>query len=253
MGGAIACDGSTSPGGAVRGRPRASSIETSCCVPHPQQAPTHATASAKRVAAVCGIGEAARRLKVEIIEFNRPAPGFRRTPERTGTVVSPRNDQAVLEADVVINVPKLKAHQQMLVTCGVKNLFGCIPGLRKAEYHRLAPNPRDLGHMLTDIHQAVKVGLHIMDGVIAMQGEGPTAGEVYPAGKILMSRDPLALDTVATAMLGMEIEDIPILLSARERGLGRAATLESLPWDVPGALAAVPPGASASSSAQLTW
>jgi len=128
----------------------------------------------------------------------------------------------MFDADQVINLPKLKTHSAGIYTGAVKNLFGCIPGLRKAEYHRLAPNPRDLGHMLTDIHQAVKVGLHIMDGVIAMQGEGPTAGEVYPAGKILMSRDPLALDTVATAMLGMEIEDIPILLSARERGLGES-------------------------------
>lgn len=128
----------------------------------------------------------------------------------------------MFEADFVINLPKLKTHSAGIYTGAVKNLFGCIPGLRKAEYHRLAPNPRDLGHMLTDIHQAVKVGLHIMDGVTAMQGEGPTAGEVYPASKILLSQDPLALDTVATAMLGMEIDDVPILVSARERGLGEA-------------------------------
>ncbi|MEQ8199936.1 MAG: DUF362 domain-containing protein [Syntrophomonadaceae bacterium] len=128
----------------------------------------------------------------------------------------------MFEADLVINLPKLKTHSAGIYTGAVKNLFGCIPGLRKAEYHRLAPTPQDLGHMLTDIHQALKVGLHIMDGVTAMQGEGPTAGEVYPAGKILMSRDPLALDTVATAMLGMELDDIPILVSARERGLGES-------------------------------
>ncbi len=126
------------------------------------------------------------------------------------------------DADFVINLPKLKTHSAGIFTGAVKNLFGCIPGLKKAEYHRLAPNPTDLGHMIVDIHEAVKVGLHIMDGVTAMQGEGPTAGEVYPAGKILLSTDPLALDAVATAMLGMRIDDVPILVSARDRKLGES-------------------------------
>ena len=128
----------------------------------------------------------------------------------------------LFEADLIINLPKLKTHSAGIYTGAVKNLFGCIPGLRKAEYHRLAPDPKDLGQTIADIHQAVKIGLHIMDGITAMQGEGPTAGEVYHAGKILISTDPLALDTVAAAMRGMEVEDIPILESARERQLGES-------------------------------
>jgi uncharacterized protein (DUF362 family)/NAD-dependent dihydropyrimidine dehydrogenase PreA subunit len=128
----------------------------------------------------------------------------------------------MFEADFVINLPKLKTHSAGIYSGAVKNLFGCIPGLRKAEYHRVAPSHIDLGHLIVDIHQAVNVGLHIMDGITAMQGEGPTAGEVYQGGKILFSTDPLALDTVAAAMLGMEIDDIPILISARERELGES-------------------------------
>lgn len=128
----------------------------------------------------------------------------------------------LFEADFIINLPKLKTHSAGIYTGAVKNLFGCIPGLRKAEYHRLAPDPKDLGQTIADIHQAVKVGLHIMDGITAMQGEGPTAGEVYHAEKILISTDPLALDTTAAAMLGMEVEDIPILESGRERQLGES-------------------------------
>jgi len=129
----------------------------------------------------------------------------------------------MFEADFVINLPKLKTHSAGIYTGAVKNLFGCIPGLRKAQYHRLAPNQKDLGHMIVDIHQSVKVGLNIMDGITAMQGEGPTAGGVYPSGKILFSTDPLALDTVASAMIGMNIDDIPILVSARERELGESS------------------------------
>ncbi|MDD4767554.1 MAG: DUF362 domain-containing protein [Desulfotomaculaceae bacterium] len=128
----------------------------------------------------------------------------------------------MFEADFVINLPKLKTHSAGIYTGAVKNLFGCIPGLRKADYHRQAPDSKDLGMIIADIHKSVSVGLHIMDGVIAMQGEGPTAGEVYPAQKILMSTDPLALDTVAAAMIGMQVDDIPILLSARERKLGES-------------------------------
>lgn len=128
----------------------------------------------------------------------------------------------MFEADFVINLPKLKTHSGAIYTGAVKNLFGCIPGLRKAEYHRIAWDPKDFGEAIADIHQAVKVGLHIMDGITAMEGEGPTAGGVYSAGKILLSADPLALDRVATAMLGLRIENVPILVAAQKRELGES-------------------------------
>lgn len=129
----------------------------------------------------------------------------------------------LFEADLVINLPKLKTHSASMYTGAAKNLYGCIPGLRKAEYHRLAPDQFALGHVIADINTAVNAGLHIMDGVIAMQGNGPTAGKAYPAKKILFSTDPLALDIVAAAMIGLSIDDIPILVSARQRGLGEAS------------------------------
>ena len=129
----------------------------------------------------------------------------------------------LFEADLVINLPKLKTHSASIFTGAVKNLYGCIPGLRKAKYHRLAPNQFALGQVIADIHAAVNVGLHVMDGITAMQGDGPTAGKVYPAEKILLSTDPLALDTATASMVGLSIDDIPILVSARQRGLGEAS------------------------------
>jgi uncharacterized protein (DUF362 family)/NAD-dependent dihydropyrimidine dehydrogenase PreA subunit len=149
--------------------------------------------------------------------------------EREGVVaVSPPGREAVklylakpmFDADLVINLPKLKSHMSGIYTGAVKNLFGCVPGLKKAEYHKQAPSPHELGAILCDIHQCLKVGLHIMDGVSAMEGEGPTAGKVYPAHKILLSQDPLALDTVAVKMLGLDLVELPIFDAARERGLG---------------------------------
>ncbi len=182
--------------------------------------------------AIAGIAPTARSLKVSGLEQVAREEGAEiKNFDREGVVeVTPESGlggkmfiaKPMFDADSVINLPKFKTHSAGIYTGAVKNLFGCIPGLRKAEYHRLAPDPRDMGEVLTDIHQAVKVGLHIMDGVTAMQGEGPTAGTVYPAGKLLMSSDPLALDTVAVAMLGLGIEDIPILVSARTRNLGKS-------------------------------
>lgn len=127
----------------------------------------------------------------------------------------------LLDADVVINVPKLKTHSANIYTGAVKNVFGCIPGLRKAMYHKMAPDKEDFGEILADIHEAAKFDLHIMDGIISMQGEGPTAGTVYNANKILISTDPLALDTIAINMLGMTVDDIPVLSAAKKRNLGK--------------------------------
>ena len=126
----------------------------------------------------------------------------------------------VFEADLVINLPKFKTHTAGIYTGAVKNVFGFIPGLKKAEYHKLLPDPENFGSMLADIHENSKIALHIMDGITAMQGEGPTAGDVYNGNKILISTDPLALDTVAAKMIGLDIKDIPILNAARMRNIG---------------------------------
>jgi uncharacterized protein (DUF362 family)/ferredoxin-like protein FixX len=128
----------------------------------------------------------------------------------------------IFDADVVINLPKLKTHLASIYTGAIKNVFGCIPGLRKAKYHKIAPNPENFGEILADIHQSGKFQLHIVDGILAMQGEGPTAGDAYPGNKILMSTDPLALDTIALKMLGVEIGEVPILAAAKQRGIGES-------------------------------
>lgn len=182
--------------------------------------------------AIAGIAPTAKSLK---------AAGYEKVAKEEGVIIKNFDSEGVIEvtpgskleekmylakpifdADVVINLPKLKTHSSGMYTGAVKNVFGCIPGLRKAKYHRIAPNPESFGEILADIHQAAKFRLHIMDGIYAMQGEGPTAGEVYLGNKILMSTDPLALDTVAVKMLGMEIDEVTILNAARKRGIGES-------------------------------
>ena len=167
---------------------------------------------------VSGLNKVAAEEKAAVKNFDRE--GTVEADSRPSYLDKLYLAKPLFDADFIINLPKLKTHSGCIYTGAVKNVFGCIQGLRKAEYHKAAPNPRDFGNILVDIHKAVKIGLHIMDGVLAMDGEGPTAGNPYAANKILISTDPLALDTVALQMLGLEIRDIPVLQPAIERKLG---------------------------------
>lgn len=128
----------------------------------------------------------------------------------------------LFEADLVINIPKFKTHMSAVFTGAVKNLFGCVPGLRKAQLHKFAPDPESLGRIIADINHSVRVGLNIMDAVVAMEGAGPTAGNPYRAGKIIISTDALAMDVVSLAMLGLKPEDAAIFTGAVESGVGEA-------------------------------
>lgn len=190
--------------------------------------------------AIAGIAPTAQSLKVAGYEkVAREEGAETKNFDREGVVeVQPQSRfdekmylaRPIFDADVVINLPKLKSHSAAIYTGAVKNVFGCIPGLRKARYHKMAPNPHDFAEIIADIHQAGKFNLHIMDGITAMQGEGPTAGSIYKANKILISTDPLALDLVAAKMLGMERDDIPILAVAQKRKIGEGR-LENITID----------------------
>lgn len=169
---------------------------------------------------ISGLQKVAEEEKAEIKNFDKE--GTIDTGEGHHTIDRLYLAKPLFEADFIINVPKLKTHSGCIYTGAVKNVFGCIQGLRKAEYHKAAPDPRDFGNILVDIHEAIKIGLHIMDGITAMEGEGPTAGNAYMAKKILISMDPLALDATAIDMIGLDIKDIPILQAAIERKLGES-------------------------------
>ena len=125
-----------------------------------------------------------------------------------------------LDADVIINLPKLKTHSLCVLTGGVKNMYGTIPlGLRRkfhADYIRNA----DFSQVVTDIFSSVRPQLTIMDGIIAMEGEGPAAGSLKRLGVILISQDAVAVDTVATKIIGLNPLDIYTTRYSNEQGLG---------------------------------
>ncbi len=128
--------------------------------------------------------------------------------------------QSVLDADVVINMPKLKTHGATLFTGALKNMFGTVPGGRKAAYHRMAPTLNEFANLLVDIYAAVKPGLTVMDGVWSMEGNGPAHGRPRRAGLLLASTDGVALDTVAAAVIGLRPDDVATTRVAAARGIG---------------------------------
>ncbi len=124
------------------------------------------------------------------------------------------------DVDKVINLPKMKTHAFATYTGAVKNLFGLVPGTIKAEYHVRMPDMNDFAEALIDICEEVKPCLHIMDGIVAMEGPGPSSGEPKEMHLIMVSSDPYEMDAVACAVMNLDIQQVPTLRKAAERGLG---------------------------------
>lgn len=128
--------------------------------------------------------------------------------------------QVVAEADIVINVCKMKTHGLTLYTGAIKNIFGTIPGVKKAEYHKIAPKVDKFSEIIVDIYEAVSPRLHIQDAVLAMEANGPSSGVPKHVGLILASEDGVALDAVAAEIMGFNQDEILTTQIASKRGLG---------------------------------
>lgn len=125
------------------------------------------------------------------------------------------------EADVLINLAKPKAHCQMVMTCAVKNLFGCIPGRKKALMHCLVENNRyTFGRMLVENARTLAPELHLADGIIAMEGMGPTRGTPRQWGWVLAATDGVALDRLVAEAMGYALEEVPHLCAAADMNAG---------------------------------
>ena len=124
------------------------------------------------------------------------------------------------KVDCIINFAKLKTHGMMGMSCSVKNMFGAIPGTVKPEYHYRFPNAKDFADMLLDLNRYFKPVLNIVDGVVAMEGNGPTMGTPRFAGKILASSNPYNLDMVCAKLISLDESKVPTLETAVTHNLG---------------------------------
>lgn len=132
----------------------------------------------------------------------------------------------VQEADAVINLCKMKTHALERVTGGVKNMYGCISGVHKAQGHTRYPNADSFARMLIDLNQKVRPRLCILDGIVAMDGNGPTSGDPFPMKLILMGTDPVAVDSVFCHLVHLNPELVPTNIYGRRMGLGTWKTDE---------------------------
>ncbi len=128
----------------------------------------------------------------------------------------------VLESDAIITVPKVKTHVLTGLTASVKNLYGVVPGFQKTALHKQYPRVSEFSEMLARVYGRVKPVLAIADGVLAMDGDGPSAGRPFPLGIVGASADGVALDSVFCWMLGMEPARIAHLAAAERLGHGNA-------------------------------
>jgi uncharacterized protein (DUF362 family)/Pyruvate/2-oxoacid:ferredoxin oxidoreductase delta subunit len=132
----------------------------------------------------------------------------------------------VLDSDFLINLPKMKTHSFMTFTGAIKNMYGIIPYGLRCNYHREYNKSEFFGQMLVDIFSCVSPHLNIMDAIYAMEGEGPSAGSPKKVGLILASSDAVALDAVATKIIGLDPMQIQTTSIAANRGLGKAEISE---------------------------
>jgi uncharacterized protein (DUF362 family)/Pyruvate/2-oxoacid:ferredoxin oxidoreductase delta subunit len=157
--------------------------------------------------------EGARLVLLDDEVVRRPAPG--------GLLYQSFNlGREAVDADVLIDLPRLKTHGFMMMTGAVKNLFGCIPGLEKAQFHLKVPDRDDFADMLVDLLLACRPALSIMDAVVGMEGDGPSGGTPKPVGALLASADAVALDIVAAAIAGFGPMEVYTNAAAHRRGLG---------------------------------
>ena len=131
-----------------------------------------------------------------------------------------RLSKEAMNADVIINLPKVKSHTQLTMTMGVKNLFGCVPGKMKAWWHMEAgKDVARFGEMIVETARAIAPNLTIIDGIIAHEGNGPSGGEPRELGILGASADVFALDRALIEVVNVEPDLVPTLLAQQKLGL----------------------------------
>ncbi|MFM6040901.1 MAG: DUF362 domain-containing protein [Sphaerospermopsis kisseleviana] len=171
--------------------------------------------SAKGVATANGLLPIVEELNIPIVEFHG---------KRYQTVNDDFNhlllSKEAMEADVIINLPKVKSHMQLTVTLGVKNLFGCVPGKMKAWWHfEAGKDTTRFGEMLVETARAINPNLTILDGIVGHEGNGPSGGEPRDLGVLAGSDNVFALDRAMLEILKVDPLQVPTIAASQRLGI----------------------------------
>ena len=167
------------------------------------------------VYAVCGLGEAEAAGAELNRNFEQKSVFFPEAKVAKSFTVT----DYLENADAIISFCKLKSHGMMTMTAATKNLFGAVPGTMKPEYHFRFHNPMDFADMIIDLNEYFKPRLYLVDAIMGMEGNGPTAGTPRKIGAVLAAENCHKLDLVCAKLIGAEPMAVPTLKAAFDRGL----------------------------------
>ena len=136
--------------------------------------------------------------------------------------------RGALDVDGIVSLPKLKTHGLTRITGAIKNQFGCIVGPLKPEFHARLPDVDRFARMLVDLNRCLRPRLFVVDGVVAMEGNGPQGGRARPMNVLLFSRDPVAVDATICRLIGLDPDLVPPIVHGAASGLGRATDVALL-------------------------
>jgi len=134
--------------------------------------------------------------------------------------------KGALKVDGIVSLPKMKTHGLMRMTGAIKNQFGCIPGTLKAEFHARLPNADLFSQMLVDLNRFLSPCLFVMDGIVAMEGNGPQSGRPRAMNVLLLSDDPVALDATVCRLMNLDPRLVPTIAYGHAYGLGKLENVE---------------------------
>ncbi|PKN79586.1 MAG: iron-sulfur cluster-binding protein [Candidatus Cloacimonetes bacterium HGW-Cloacimonetes-1] len=169
------------------------------------------TVNVEQVWQKCGLKDLAERYPIKLI--NLSTHKFREISYRGYKI---RLSEVIWDCEAVINIAKFKTHSLMAFTGAVKNLYGLVPGMIKSDYHRKYPGMREFAKMITAIYSIVKpcIYYNMIDGILGMDGAGPSAGNVRNFSLFMGSRSASALDYQASKLMGFKIQEVPYLFDA---------------------------------------
>ena len=174
--------------------------------------------SMKKITSYVGLDKVARSLGIEIIELDKPRKVSIECGGRKFTLTV---SGKALDVDAIINLPKLKAHVQLLYTAGIKNMYGCVSGKRKVWRHFMAKNDLEwYADMLIANYQMVKPSFTILDSIMAMEEKGPTGGLPKDVSLLVGAIDCIALDRVVAELLFVNPQNVPVLRAAERLQTG---------------------------------
>ena len=128
----------------------------------------------------------------------------------------------ILDSGCVISIPKFKTHSITVLTAAIKNMFGAVVGLYKAECHSRAPKEEDFSKVIAKVYSLARPHLTVLDGIMAMEGDGPSAGIPRKMDLIMAGPDAVAIDSCIAKVIGIEPLDILVTKETYNKGLGEA-------------------------------